>query len=323
MSDLSLLSSRAIRGMYFARLEQDPGLAWMDSVANLFGSDQASETYNFLGQSPMMREWIASRQAKGFTGNGITVVNKHYESTIEIKKKDARRDKTGQIRARVNEWTDRAQTHWASLLSTAIVNGDSSLCYDGQYFFDTDHSEGDSGTQSNKINVDISALPVFQTSPPDIPSNPTVEQMQHAIVAGIVQMLGFKDDQGEPLNENAKSFLVMVPMDLMKAAMAAVSGLIPAMAAQNVNPNYLKDFTVDVAVNVRLTTAGWTTKFVIFRQDSPIKALIRQTEQEVELKMKAEGSEFEFDNDAWQMGIDAWRGSGYGYWQRAVHVTLI
>jgi phage major head subunit gpT-like protein len=72
-------------------------------------------------------------------------------------------------------------------------------------------------------------------------------------------------------------------------------------------------------MNPRLT---WTDKFAVFRTDSPIKALIRQTEQDVELKAKAEGSEFEFDNDAWQFGIDAWRGVGYGYWQRACLVTM-
>ena len=76
-------------------------------------------------------------------------------------------------------------------------------------------------------------------------------------------------------------------------------------------------------VNVRLTTAGWTDKFAVNREDSPIKPFIRQTEQEVELKVKAEGSEFEFDNDAWQFGLDGWRGVGYGYWQRSVLCTLI
>jgi phage major head subunit gpT-like protein len=319
MSDLSLLSSRAIRGMYFARLEQDPGMAWLNAISNLFGSDQASETYNFLGQSPVMREWIGSRQAKGFSGQGVTLFNKHYESTLEIAKKDARRDKTGQIRARIDEWTDRAQTHWATLLSTAIANGASSVCYDGQFFFDIAHSEGSSGAQSNKIDVDISDVPgvVHGTA-----TDPSVEEMQHAILAGITKMLSFVDNQGEPMNENASGFLAMVPVGLTKAALGAVSSLVPAMSVQNMNPNLLRNFRVEVAMNTRLTSAGWTDKFALFRTDSPIKALIRQTEQEVELKMKAEGSEYEFDNDAWQMGIDAWRGVGFGYWQRAVQVTL-
>lgn len=314
--DQSLLSSRAIMGMYFARLETDPGIAWINGVANLFSSDQASETYNFLGQSPAMREWIGGRQAKGFSGEGITIVNKHYEATIEVRKTDARRDKTPQIQARIDEFADRAQTHWASLLSTLLINGPSTVCYDGQFFFDTDHSEGDSGTQDNDITVDISALPAAVHGTTTAPS---VEEMQQAILKGIAQMLAFKDDRGEPMNENARQFLVVVPVGLYLVAVAAVSTLTTAALQQNLNPNLIAGLRVDVQMNARLT---WTDSFAVFRTDSPIKAFIRQTEQEVELKAKAEGSEFEFDNDAWQFGIDAWRGVGYGYWQRAVYVTL-
>jgi phage major head subunit gpT-like protein len=76
---------------------------------------------------------------------------------------------------------------------------------------------------------------------------------------------------------------------------------------------------IDIAANPRLT---WTDKFAVFRTDSPIKGLIRQSEMDVELKAKAEGSEFEFDNDAWQFGIDSWRNVGYGYWQRGCLVTM-
>ena len=50
-------------------------------------------------------------------------------------------------------FADRTVSHWASLLSTLIVNGESATCYDEQYFFDTDHSEGESGTQSNVISA--------------------------------------------------------------------------------------------------------------------------------------------------------------------------
>lgn len=316
--DQSLLSSRAIMGMYFARLETDPGVSWLNGVSNLFSSDQASETYNFLGQSPAMREWIGGRQAKGFSGQGITIVNKHYEATIEVAKRDARRDKTAQIQARIEEFADRAVTHWASLVSAAIAAGASTVCYDGQYFFDTDHSEGSSGSQSNSISVDISALPAAVHG---VATAPSVEEMQQAILAGITQILTFKDDRGEPMNENARSFLVKVPPSLYMVAVAATAALTTAALQQNLNPNLIASFNVQVAMNTRL--AAWTDKFAVFRTDSPIKGMIRQSEQEVELKAKAEGSEFEFDHDAWQFGIDGWRGVGYGYWQRACLVTMV
>ena len=314
--DQSLLSSRAIIGMYYARLELNPGMGWIDSISNLFGSDQASETYNFLGQSPVMRRWLAARQAKGFSGQGVTIVNDHYEATVEVQKKDVRRDKTGQIRARIGEFADRAQTHWASLLSTLLLNGPSTVCYDGQFFFDTDHSEGDSGTQDNDITVDISALPA---SVHGVVTAPSVEEMQQSIVKGVAQILSFKDDRGEPMNENARSFLVTVPTPLWVPALAAMKDVATQALLNNVTPSLVAGINVDVQMNPRLT---WTDSFAVFRTDSPIKAFIRQTEQEVEIKAKAEGSEFEFDNDAWQFGIDAWRGTGYGYWQRGCYVTM-
>ena len=51
--------------------------------------------------------------------------------------------------------------------------------------------------------------------------------------------------------------------------------------------------------------------------------MIRHSETDPVVKMKDENSEFAFDNDAIQIGIDAWRAVGYGYWQRACYVTMI
>ena len=314
--DQSILSSRAVIGMYYARLEANPGLAWVNGVSNLFASDQSSETYPFLGQSPGMREWIGGRQAKGLAGNSVMITNKHYESTLEVSLRDMRRDKTGQIEARVQDFADRALTHWASLLSSLIIAAPSTVCYDGQYFFDTDHSEGSSGTQDNDIAVDISTLPAAVHGSVTAPS---VEEMQQSILKGIAQILSFKDNQGEPMNENAQRFLVMVPVSLYMVAVAACSSLMTAALQQNLNPNMVAGLTVDVQMNPRLT---WTDSFAVWRTDSPIKGLIRQSETENDLKVKDETSEFAFDNDAIQIGIDAWRNVGYGYWQRACYVTM-
>lgn len=315
--DQSLLSSRAIRGMYFARLESNAGLPWVTGLANMFGSDQGSEQYAFLGQSPGFREWIGGRQAKGLSQNSLTIVNKHYEATLEIQVKDARRDKTGQIQARVQEFADRSVTHWASLLSTMLLNGATSRCYDGKYYFATDHTEGKSGTQSNSIQVDISALPAQVHG---VVTAPSVEEFQQSMLAGIAQILSFKDNQAEPMNENAKEFIVKVPISLFLTATAAVSAITTAALQQNLNPNLVAGLKVSVVMNPRLT---WTDKFSVHRTDSPIKGLICQDEQETQLKVKAEGSEYEFDHDAWQFGLDSWRNVGYGYWQRACLVTMI
>ena len=78
---------------------------------------------------------------------------------------------------------------------------------------------------------------------------------------------------------------------------------------------------VRVVGNVRLN--AWQDKFVTFRTDGRLKAFIRQQETDVAMKAKAEGSEFEFDNDAHQYGVDTWRNVGFGRWQYAVLNQLV
>jgi phage major head subunit gpT-like protein len=311
------LSSRAIIGEFYRRLEQDLGASWIPAVSMLFTSDQSSEEYRWLGQSPAMREWIGGRNAKGFLENGITIANKHFEATLEVLLRDLRRDKTGQIMVRIGELAERANAHWASMLSTLILNGASTTCYDGQYFFDTDHADpGASYTtaQSNSISVDISALPASVHGSTTAPS---VEELQQSVLSGITQILTFRDNQGEPMNENARSFLVMVPPGFGFVGRAALA--MPGAAGPTAQ-NALGDFNIALAVNPRLS--AWTAQFAVFRADGSVKAFIRQQEQEVQVRAKAENSEFEFDNDAHQYGIDAWRNVGYGYWQHGCLVTM-
>jgi phage major head subunit gpT-like protein len=307
------LSSRAIIGEFYATLEQDLGMSWIDGVSNLFDSNQESETYKWLGMAPQMREWVGGRQAKGFRENGITIANKKFEATLEVLLDEIRRDKTGQVMVRVRELAERTNSHWAKLLTTLIINGESAVCYDGQFFFDTDHSEGDSGSQSNDLTYDAATT-----------TAPTAGEMESAILKSIEAIMGFKDDQGEPMNENARRFAVMVPVPFMSAAAGAIGSQIIVDGSTSrtnriITMGSLGGFEVSLAVNARLT---WTTKFATFRLDGQTKGLIRQEEEGVTVKAIAEGSELEFNEDKHHYGVKAIRNVGYGYWQRAALTTL-
>jgi phage major head subunit gpT-like protein len=311
------LSSRAVVTEFYRTLEQDEGARWIGLVSNLFNSDQDMETYAWLGMAPAMREWIGGRNAKALREFDYSIKNKHYEATLEILVRHMRRDKSDQTMIRIRDLARRTNTHWASLLSTLILNGVTNTCYDGQFFFDTDHVEGDSGSQSNKIDVDISALPAAVHGSV---TNPSIEEMQLAIVRAINQISTFLDDRGEPLNENAQSFLVLAGPSLRNQVSQAIQTSIQIDASQTALVALQQDFTITSAINVRL--ASWTDKFALFRTDVDAKALIRQQETPVQLKVKAEGSEFEFDNDAHQYGVDTWRNVGYGMWQNACLATM-
>ena len=305
------LSSRAIRGFFYEALEAKVDAGWITAICNMFNSDQESETYKWLTQSPVMREWISGRNAKGFQSNGITIENKEFEATIEILLKDIRRDKTGQIRMRMNDLVRRSYTHWKSLVSTLILNGTTGLAYDGQAFFSASHSEGNSGTFKNLLTASEYGVLNVATA-----TAPTAAEMAAALLAVVTHLYTFKDDQGEPRNEDALHFVCMVPVPLFGATQAAVtSNILQGSSGSFDNPLKGNKFTIDVVPNARLT---WTDAFSVFRADAEAKPFICQQETETDLKMKAEGSDFEFDNNAWQVGIDATRNVGYGmHWQAA------
>lgn len=313
---LAQLSSRAIIGSFYKKLNAATGMEWITAISNYFTSDQDSEDYKWIGQSPVMREWIGGRQSKGFTANGISIENKHFEATIDIPLKHLRRDKTGQIQVRINELATKTNSHWALLLTDLIKRGESQVCYDGSYFFDKTHKEGKSGTQANKIEFDLNLAGI--NGEVGTPDTPTEAALRAAILRAIQQIVSFKDDQGEPCNENANKFVVVVPTNLWFIAKAALS--VPLSVGGATNPvQVLSDLDISIAANPRL---DWNNKIVVFRSDGDTKAFIRQEEEAVQLKAKAEGSEYEFDNDAHQYGVDTWRNVGYGYWQHACLVSL-
>lgn len=314
--DQSGLSSRAIIGLFYEILEASKDLAWPFRVGMEFTSDQESETYKWLGSSPMMREWIGGRLAKSLRENGITITNKEFEATLEIATKDLRRDKTGQIKIRIGEMADRTNQHWASLLSTIIKAGGAAVCYDGQYFFDNDHSEGDSGTLSNLLTAsDYSDLNITT------PANPTADELINVILKLVQHMYSLKDDRGEPLNENAKRFLLMVPVNMWAAAMqACTKNLISTGTGAIDNPLLGNDgFSIEPVSNPRLTS---TSELYLFRADGRAKPFILQNEVDVQVDAIAEGSEEEFKNKRHLYGVSASRNVGYGLWQQAIKATL-
>lgn len=313
----SVLSSRDIIGEFFYRLEQDNGAGWVDKVAMLFNTTLGQEKYPWLGSSPAMREWIGARNSTGLGSNSVTIVNTPYEATLEVLVDELRRDQTGQVMVRIQELAERTNSHWAKLISELIIAGESNVCYDGSFFFDTTHVEqGNSTAQSNDVSCDISTYPASVHGSVTAPS---AEEASQVILKGISQILSFKDNQNEPMNENARSFTVQCPISLLSACLAGTQSANFANGGQNVLA--MSDFNVSVTGNARL--GAWTDKLAVFRDDASTSAFIRQEEGGIEIEAVAEGSELAFNEKIHRYGVSANRGVGFGYWQRACLLTMV
>lgn len=310
------LSSRDLIGLFWNRYERSMNSAMINSVAMYSPSDQELETYKSLGASPAMREWIGGRQAKGFRENGFTIENKTFESTVEVKVNDISREKYGQIRAAIADMGIAAANHPDKLMTELVLTGESALCYDGQPFFSANHVEGNSGIQSNDLVVDISTLPI-DISNLGIITSPGVETMAALILLGVQQFYSYKNDQNEPMNQSAKSFGIHVPTTFMASTLGAVKN--SNFASQKDNTISNSGLNFQVFTDPRLT---WTDKFAMYVLDSESKPFIHQEELETEISSVAEGTEYEFINDAHLYGTKRIHNVGFGDWRKALLIEL-
>lgn len=108
-------------------------------IATLAPSTSAQNDYKWMGNFPMLREWIAERYIKSLEGLGYSIVNKDYEATVEVDKNDIEDDQVGVYRPVVQALGANAAVHPDKLLFELLVAGFDTDCYDGQRFFDTDH----------------------------------------------------------------------------------------------------------------------------------------------------------------------------------------
>jgi phage major head subunit gpT-like protein len=301
---LKSTQTRDILGYMYMQLAQEP-MGWVNSLGMYIPTDQETEKHRWLGMAPVMRLWEGGRQAHKPNAYGIDVTNELYEGTIDIPVQDIQRDKTGKVMNYIDDLVRRANNHWNKLASDLIDAAESTVCYDGQFWVDTDHAESGSN-QSN----DISFAAATGTTP-------TVTEMVDAILDNIKTMYSFVDDQGEPINQDASNFLVMVPLTYWAVAQKAVKQELIASGETNVLGK--SDFSLSVVMNPRLS---WTTKMMCFATDTGTKSMILQDEESLAVSAKAEGSEYAHDTNHYQYGVKAGRAVAPGFWQSCCMTTF-
>ena len=139
-----------------------------DLIAMKVSSNTKVNTYGFLGQFPKMVEWVSRRQRKAMQAQGTSIENKLYESTVGVPRTDIEDDQVGLFRPMVQQAAQSAAELPDDLVFGLLKTGKTTLCYDGQYFFDTYHpvyqnvdGTGSTTNQSNITTGATSSAPVF------------------------------------------------------------------------------------------------------------------------------------------------------------------
>ena len=263
---------------------------WQE-VATKVPSTARSENYAWIGSIPRLRKMKGERIPKKLLEHTYTITNEEYEASIEVNHADIKDDQTGQYGIQAKSIGESAKAFPDELVfETLLPGGFTSLCYDGQYFFDTDHPIGETGsTQSNKITSALDATS-FQTAR--------------------TMLRKMKDDFGRPTMNRNMDLLIVVPADLEATAETIFEALVNSNGATNT----LKG-------KARILVADWladTNNWYLLNVSGIIKPFVVQEREFIPFEALEEGSESNFMRKKNYYGT-YWRGNaGYGLYQKAV-----
>lgn len=267
-------------------------------VAMLVPSTTSQENYSWLSDFPAMREWAGDKVVKALAAFGYTIQNKDFETTIEVDRNDIEDDRLTGYGTRAQMAGQSAAKLPDKVVFDLLGNGFTNKCYDGQYFFDTDHpvkqEDGTIVLISNKGTAPLSCA--------------SLEAAHASLGVADTALMEMKSDEGEPLDINPN--LLVVPPALKQDANALMT--VDRFADGTPNP-YKGAYEVHVEPRLRSRTAWFlmdTTKPVmpIIYQERKKPVFVQQTGMD---------SEDVFMRKKFKFGAEARGNGGYGFWQLA------
>lgn len=120
-----------------------------EKISMTVPSGTGSNDYAWLANIPMVREWVGDRFIKSISAMHYEIHNKDYEATISVKRNDINDDQIGLYTPMFDTLGFNAKRHPDKLIFDLLKNGFASDCYDGQYFFDTDHEVAGASVSNN------------------------------------------------------------------------------------------------------------------------------------------------------------------------------
>lgn len=124
-------------------------------IATTVPSSNATEEYGWMGKVPGMREWIGDRVLNSIKTYDYRIKNKDWEDTVEVERNDIEDDNLGLYGPMMEEMGMSTMRHPETLIWDLLKAGFAANCYDGQFFFDTDHPRLDAaGKEVSVANTD-------------------------------------------------------------------------------------------------------------------------------------------------------------------------
>lgn len=264
-----------------------------DQIAMLVPSGSRENVYAWLENFPRMKQWIGEKDVKALSAHGYTVVNDDFEATVEVDRNDIEDDTLGIYAPMAQSAGYSAKQMPDEIVFDLVNKAFSSTCYDGQYFFDTDHPVAGQ-PWSNRGTVQLSIA--------------SQKAAMESLGLGRTQLRKVTDNEKRPLNINPNVLLVPPALEDVGNALMINDRL------NDGAPNPYKG-TMKVVCDARLTS---DTAWFILDTTRPVKPLIyQQRKAPVFVQQTDPEQEGVFMRKKFKFGAEARAAGGYGFWQLA------
>ncbi len=290
-------------------------------ISDVRKSTSKDEEYLLPGSTPGVQKWIGDRDFKRLTSATVEVSNDPWESSIVIDRFNYDDDRLGLYGNSLTELAQEAVGHKDELCCEFLVKGETTACWDGQNFFDTDHAWRDSGTQNNIVTLGVVDS-----------ANPTPAEMKKAFRMAVRRIKSFKKDNGKRYYrsrvDRLSDFTCWTPIDLQTPLDEAFDQKLQVEVAGNgAASNVVYEKPNVVGVNLINSddsydgVSGADTDFYVFYTGSVWKPLVFQPRSEIKSQIKGlTGDDIEFKDI--KVMTEARYNFGYLAWMYAIKVKL-
>lgn len=269
---------------------------WQETTM-LVPSGSSQNDYAWLSRFPRMRKWLGDKVIKSLAAFKYTIVNDDWETTVEVDRNDIEDDQIG-IYAPMAQEAGFSSKQLPDEIDADLKNGAfAGICYDGQYFYDTDHPVAGASV-SNKGTAALSAA--------------TTAAAAASYGAARTAIMSITDDEGRPLA------LIPDVLEVPPALEATARLICESDKLTDQSPNPYKG-TARVLVNPRLTSS---TAWFLHVTNRPLKPFVfQQRKAPVFVSQTDMNADNVFMRKNYRFGAEARCAGGYGLWQMSYGST--
>mgnify|MGYP003145813284 CR=1 FL=1 len=235
--------NRAYASMAFT----DPYARLAASLSTVVKSNANNHKYGFLGDVPVIKEWLGDKTYGILEDYDYTITNKDWYTGIGIDRNEIEDDQMGMVATRIQMMAQRIKAYQGELVANLIINGTTNLAYDATAFF------------ANRTAPNDNLLGGTGT---------TLAQMRADLYAARAAMMKFQTDTGHVMGMTGD--IIVVPPEMEGVAFELRSSLgVNGADVQNPIAGWIKDVIV-------LPNATDADDWYLFSSNYPLKPFIYQ-----------------------------------------------